>query len=125
MMNVQRIGIVAGGLAVGLWLFVAVAVVSTPASEGVNFAPVTIGLPATAVGIVAAVLLIISGPGGVVRGAAAISLVNWIALLYKFFFLSLDTPAGWVDLGLLIAAVFALGVSAGRAMKMSRRAGLR
>ena len=123
MRDVQRIGIVGAGVAVGLWLFVAVAVISTPASEGVNFAPITIGLPATAVAILAAVLLIVSGPGGVIRGAAVISLVSWIALLCRFFFSSPDTPAGWIDLGLLIAAVVALGVSAGRATRRSLRAG--
>lgn len=119
MRDVQRIGIMGAGVAVGLWVFVAVAVVTTPASEGVNFAPLTIGLPATAVALVAAVLLIVSVPDAVVRAAAVISLVSWTALLYRFFFLSLDTPAGWVDLVLLVAAVFALGVSAVRSVRTS------
>jgi hypothetical protein len=62
MRGVQRIGVVGAGIAVLLWVALAVALVSTGKEEGVNFAPFTIGLPAVAVAVTAAVVLLVSVP---------------------------------------------------------------
>ena len=103
----QKAGVVLGGIALALWLAVAVAVAVTPRDEGANIAAGLIGLLALPLSIFAAVLLISGSESTPPRAAGAAS----IALFVGFFLLSWNYAADRVLIGVLLAAIAALCAS--------------
>jgi hypothetical protein len=119
MRDVQRIGVVGAGIALLLWVALVVALNSTGPEDGVNLAPFTIGLPAVAVAVTAAVVLLVSVPDLLVRGAAAVSLAGWCTLLADVALSA--APFGSRTIVVLIAAQVALCLAAGRILATSGR----
>ena len=103
----QKAGVVLGGVALGLWSVVAIAVAVTPPDEGANIGAGLIGLLALPISIFAAVLLISGSQSTSPRAAGGASIVLFVV----YFLLAWSYAAGGVLIGVLFAAVAALCTS--------------
>ncbi len=103
----KKAGVALGGVALGLWSVVAIAVAVTPPEDGANIGAGLIGLLALPLSIFAAVLLISSSDSTPPRAAGAASIVLFIV----YFLLAWNYAAGGVLIGVLFAAIASLCTS--------------
>ena len=118
----QKTGTWLAGVAIALWLLVAVLLVTTPDDAGANIGAGLAGLLAIALSVGAAVVLIVSTRTPATRGTAALSIAAWVVYL----------ALAWNDTGsrataltvlaigvLSLAAAVVLTVRSGRAVGLS------
>ena len=116
MSAIQRAGLIFAGGAGLLWVAVVLLFLATPRGAGANIGAGMLALVASAVSVVAAVLLVRAGLGRDVKVAGGISLAAWVI----FFAIPVyNTALGFAKLGFVGLAVVALFVCS--ALTLRRR----
>jgi len=109
----QKTGVTIGGVALGLWTVVAGLVAMTSPEDGANIGAGLVALLALPMSVFAAVLLMSGSESAPPRAAAATSIVLFVV----YSVLAWSYGAGGVLIGVLFAAVAALGTSLALVLK--------